>query len=32
MEKEHKSSTTMSHKIKKVSVFYGVPLKGYVAA
>ena len=30
MKKQYKSSTTKNHKVK--GIFYGVPLKGYVAS
>ena len=32
MKKQYKSSITKNHKIKEKYMFYGVPLKGYVAS
>ena len=32
MKKQYKSSIIKSHKIIKIKVFHGVPLKGYVAS
>ena len=32
MKKQHKSSITKNHKIKKNGFFWCVPLKGYVAS
>ena len=32
MKKQHKSSITKNHKLKKKNCFDGVPLKGYVAS
>ena len=32
IEKQNKSPITKNHKIKKIYIFYGVPLKGYVAS
>ena len=31
MEKQHKSSITKNYTIKRNIIFYGIPLKGYVA-
>ena len=32
MEKQYKSSIIKNHKIRKIYIFDGVPLKGYVAS
>ena len=32
MKKQFKSIITKNHKIKKIDIFHGVPLKGYVAS
>ena len=32
MKKKNKSSITKKHQLKKSYIFYGVPLKGYVAS
>ena len=32
MKKQHKSSITKNHRFRNIYIFYGVPLKGYVAS
>ena len=32
MKKQYKSLITKNHKIKKIYIFDGVPLKGYIAS